>query len=351
MRIKLEQLPQHLKKHAASLYTLYGNEPLLILEAADLIRNHARLQGFTERRLFSIEQHFDWSELLNAGNNLSLFGNQMIMDIRIPSGKPGKEGGKAIESYCHALPPDTLTLVTLPRIDKQGQAARWFKALDDAGVMIPVYAIERDQLPGWIEQRLARQQQKADAASLQFIADQVEGNLLAAHQEIQKLALLYPSGALTFDQVKDVVLNVARYDVFQLSDAMLAADTVRFTRIVTGLQGEGVAPLLILATLAEQIRQLIAIRTGLDQGQPPAQLLQAARIWGDRQKIALAAAKRISLQSLTQGLSQAALIDRMIKGVAQGDVWDELLQLGLRFTLASSAASARIIPTRSAAIS
>ena len=351
MRIKPEQLSQHLKNQPASLYTLFGNEPLLILEAADLIRNNARQQGFTERALFSIDQHFDWSVVLNAGNNLSLFGNRKIMDIRIPSGKPGKEGGKAIENYCQALPPDTLTLVTLPRIDKQGQATKWFKALDTAGVMIPVYAIERDQLPAWIEQRLARQQQKADSASLQFIADQVEGNLLAAHQEIQKLALLYPSGALTFDQVKDVVLNVARYDVFQLSDAMMAANTVRFARVLTGLQGEGVAPLLIVATLAEQIRQLIAIRTGLDHGQPPAQLLQAARIWGDRQKIALAAARRIGIPALTQGLAQAALIDRMIKGVAQGDAWDALLQLGLRFTLPSSAAPghARITPIRSAA--
>ncbi|MBL8498328.1 DNA polymerase III subunit delta [Nitrosomonas sp. JL21] len=350
MRIKLEQLPQHLKNHAAPLYTLFGNEPLLILEAADLIRNHAREHGFTERALFSVDQHFDWSELLNAGNNQSLFADRKIIDIRIPSGKPGKEGGKAIDGYCRALPPDTLTLVTLPRIDKQGQAAKWFKALDEAGVMIPVYAIERDQLPAWIEQRLARQQQKADSASLQFIADQVEGNLLAAHQEIQKLALLYPNGALTFDQIKNVVLNVARYDVFQLSDAMMAADTARYVRVLTGLQGEGVAPLLILATLAEQIRQLIAIRTGLDHGQPPAQLLQSARIWGDRQKIALAAARRIGIPSLTQGLAQAALIDRMIKGVAQGDVWDALLQLGLRFTLPSSAAPVSMItPTRSAA--
>lgn len=353
MRIKLEQLPQHLRNHATPLYTLFGNEPLLILEAADSIRNHARQQGFTERMLFSVDQHFDWSEVLNAGNNQSLFADRKMIDIRIPSGKPGKEGGKAIESFCRALPPDTLTLITLPRIDKQGQSTKWFKSLDDAGVMIPVYAIERDQLPGWIDQRLIKQQQKADPASLQFIADQVEGNLLAAHQEIQKLGLLYPGGSLTFDQIKDVVLNVARYDVFQLSDAMMTGDTVRFVRVLTGLQGEGIAPLLILATLAEQIRQLIAIRTGLDHGQPPAQLLQAARIWGERQKIALTAARRIGIPALTQALAQAALIDRVIKGVAQGDTWDALMQLGLRFTLPSSAgkAPARAIPARSAATS
>lgn len=332
MRIKLEQLSHHLQKQTASLYTLSGNEPLLILEAADLIRVHARQQGYTERALFIVHQHFDWSDLLNASNNLSLFGDRRIIDIRIPSGKPGREGGKAIEAYCNALPPDTLTLITLPRIDKQGQTTKWFKTLENTGVLIPVYTIEREQLPGWIGQGLARQQQKTDSATLQFLANQVEGNLLAAHQEIQKLALLYPAGNLTFDQVKDVVLNVARYDVYQLSEAMIAPDIARYTRILTGLQGEGTAPLLILATLSEQIRQLITIRKGFDNGQAPAQLLQAARIWGDRQRPALTAAKRISLQFLTQGLLHAAKIDRIIKGVAEGDVWDELLQLGLRFT-------------------
>jgi DNA polymerase-3 subunit delta len=333
MRIKLEQLPQHLQKQPAPLYVVFGNEPLLILEAADSIRAHARQQGYTERTLFTVDQHFDWINVLNAGNNLSLFGDRKIIDIRIPSGKPGKEGGKAIETYCNALPPDTVTLITLPRIDKQGQASKWFKTLENTGVIVPIYAIERNQLLGWIGQRLAKQQQKTDAATLQFLADQVEGNLIAAHQEIQKLALLYPEGSLTFDQIKDAVLNVARYDAYQLSDAMIAADTARYTRILSGLQGEGIAPLLILAALAEQIRQLIVIRKGLDNGQSPAQLLQAARIWGDRQKSVLTAAKRISLQSLQQGLSHAARIDRIIKGVAQGDIWDELLQLGLRFTL------------------
>lgn len=333
MRIKLEQLPQHLQKQPAPLYVLFGNEPLLILEAADSIRTHARQQGYTERTLFTVDQHFDWPDLLNAGNNLSLFGDRKIMDIRIPSGKPGKEGGKAIETYCSALPPDTVTLITLPRIDKQGQASKWFKTLENTSVMVAIYTIERNQLPAWIGQRLVRQQQKTDAATLQFLADQVEGNLLAAHQEIQKLALLYPDGHLTFDQVKDVVLNVARYDAYQLSDTMTAADPIRYSRILNGLQGEGTAPLLILATLSEQIRQLIIIRKGLDNDQPAAQLLQTARIWGDRQKSVLTAAKRVSLQSLTQGLSHAARIDRIIKGIDQGDIWDELLQLGLRFTL------------------
>ncbi len=331
MRIKLEQLPQSLLKQTAPLYTLLGNEPLLIMEAADLIRTHAYQQGYTERELFIIDQHFAWPDLLNAGTNLSLFGERKFLDIRIPSGKPGKEGGKTIETFCNNLPMDVLTLVTLPKIDKQSQAAKWFKALEQYATLIPIYSIERQQLPNWIGQRLARQQQKTDTTTLQFLADQVEGNLLAAHQEIQKLALIYPAGDLSFEQVKDVVLDVARYDVYQLSDAMLAADITRYTRILSGLQGEGTPPLLILATLTEQIRQLINIRAGLNAGQSATQLLSTAKIWGERQKTVMVACKRITMQSLMQGLSQAAEIDRIIKGVALGDSWEELLQLGLGF--------------------
>ncbi|WMJ09233.1 DNA polymerase III subunit delta [Nitrosomonas sp. sh817] len=329
MRIRFEQLTQFLKNQSTSLYTFSGNEPLLIQEATDQVRACARQQGYTERELFTVDQHFNWSDLLNAGNNRSLFGDRKFIEIRIPSGKPGKEGSKAIEAYCKTLPPDTMTLVTLPRIDKQGQASKWFKTLESAGAFIPLYPIDRNQLPEWLSQRLAGQHQKTTPATLQFLADRLEGNLLAAHQEMQKLALLYPSGELSFDQVKDVVLNVARYDVYQLADALISGDSQRYNRILSGLQGEGTAPLLILATLTEQIRQLITIRRGLNSGQSPDQLLLKARIWGERQKTVLTAAKRTSLQTLLQKLCQAALIDRIIKGVAQGDVWDELLQLGL----------------------
>ncbi len=335
MRIKLEQLSQHLRQHSTALYALFGNEPLLIQEAADSIRTHAQHQGYTERLVLTADQHFDWFTLLTAGNNLSLFSERRIIDLRIPSGKPGKEGGKSIEAFCAALPADTITLITLPRIDKQGQASKWFKALEACGVVIPVYAIERQQLPQWIERRLSRQQQTTDPSALQFFADRVEGNLLAAHQEIQKLALLYPSGHLTLEQIKTAVLDVARYDAYQLTDAILAADTVRYVRILNGLQGEGTPPLVILATLTEQIRQLIHLHQGLARGQTPAQLLQVARVWGDRQKLVMTAVRSIPLPRLFQGISQAAGVDRIIKGVELGNAWEALLQLGLHLTLHS----------------
>lgn len=333
MRLKAEQLPQHLKKQQVPLYTIFGSEPLLVIEAADLIRRHARQRGFNEHEIFTVDNHFHWSDLLYAGGNLSLFGERKLMDIRIPSGKPGREGGKTLETYCQALPPDTVTLITLPKMDKQSQSAKWFKAIEGTGIMIPVYTVDHARLPAWIKQRLEMQQQTTDADTLRFIADKVEGHLLAAHQEIQKLALLYPPGQLSFEQVKNAILNVARYDLYQLSDAMVAPSPVRYMRILTGLQGEGAPPPLILAVLTEQIRQLIFLRKGLDQGLPAGQLLKSARIWGDRQNTVLAAARRASIKSLLQSLTHAAKIDRIIKGVAENhhhtDAWSEILQLGL----------------------
>ena len=333
MRISPDQLSQHLQKQLAPLYTVFGDEPLLAIEAADLIRAQARQTGYVEREIFTIDHHFNWQELQQSSNSLSLFGERRLMDMRIPSGKPGNQGSAAIEEYCRALPPDTVTLVTLPKIDKQGQAAKWFKALENAGAMVPVFLVERTRLPAWIGQRLGMQEQKADPDTLQFLADKVEGNLLAAHQEVQKLALLYPAGTLSFDQVKDAVLDVARYDVYQLSDALMIADTARYTRILEGLRGEGAALPFILTILAGQIRSLIIIRKGLDSGRPLMQLMNEARVWGDKQKAVEHAARSIGLKPLVRALLHAAKIDRISKGVAQGDAWDELLQLGLRFAI------------------
>lgn len=336
MQLKADQLALHLQKQLASLYTVFGSEPLLVAETTDLIRRTARENGFTEHEIYTVDGHFRWTELLSASCSPSLFGDRKIIDIRIPSGKPGKEGGKTIENYCRALPADAITLITLPRMDRQSQSAKWFKAIENGGVMVPIYALEQAQLPIWIRNRLALQQQTVDQDTLLFIAGQVEGNLLAANQEIQKLALLYPSGHLSFEAVKNAILDVARYDVYQLADAMLSANPARFTRILAGLQSEGAAPPLILTILCEQIRQLTFLRKGLNQGIPAGQLLKTVRIWGERQNTVIMAAKRITEQQLLKSLLHAAKIDRIIKGVADGnvkDAWNELLILGVNLTV------------------
>lgn len=336
MRIAPDQLSRHLHKQLAPLYTVFGDELLLTMEASDLIRAKARQSGYVEREIFSIDHQFNWAELQQRSNSLSLFGERRIMDLRIPSGKPGIKGSAAIEEYCRALPSDTVTLVTLPRIDRQGAAAKWFKALEGAGVMIPVYPVERTRLPAWIGQRLEMQGQNAGSDALRFIADKVEGNLLAAHQELKKLALLHPAGTLSFEQIKDAVLDVARYDVFKLSDAMMAGDTVRYVRVLEELRGEGTALPLLVGTLAAQVRSLIATRHALDSGGPPGQPILQVKSWGDQQKAMESAARRLSLGQLTGALLHASKIDRISKGVAQGDAWDELLQLGLRFAVTTS---------------
>lgn len=331
MPVKPEHLSQHLQRQLAPLYTVFGDELLLAMEAADSIRTRAREAGYVSREIFNVDQHFNWTDLHQRSNSLSLFGERRIIDIRIPTGKPGNQGSAFIEEYCRSLPPDTVTLVTLPKIDKQGLATKWFKALEAAGVVVPVSPVDPGRLPGWIEQRLAMQRQNADAETLQFLADKVEGNLLAAYQELKKLALLYPPGKLSFDQVKDAVLDVARYDVFKLSSAMMSGDTNRYFRILEGLRGEGVALPLIVGTLAGHIRSLITLRKGLDSGRPVEQLMNQIRVWRDQQKVMENVARRLNPEQLISALLHTAKIDRVSKGVGKDDPWDELLQLGLRF--------------------
>lgn len=332
MRIHPDDLARHLRKQIAPLYTVFGDELLLAIEAADLIRARARDAGYVDREVFNIDHRFNWAELQHRSSSLSLFGERRVMDIRIPSGKPGTQGSEAIQEYCRALPMDTITLVTLPKMDRQSSAAKWVRTLEEVGETVPVAAVERSRLPAWIGQRLSLQKQNVSPDTLQFIAEKVEGNLLAAYQEIQKLALLYPEGALSFDQVKHAILDVARYDVFKLSDAMMAGDMVRYTRILEGLQGEGAALPLIVGTLSTSIRSLMAVRKGMDSGQPSHQMTRQIGAWGNQQKAMENAAARLSFRQLTEALLHMAKIDRISKGAAKGDAWDELLQLGLRLS-------------------
>ncbi len=236
--LRLEQLDSHLSHELQPLYAIHGDEPLLALEAADAIRARARASGFSERVVLAPERGFDWGELAASGANRSLFGDKKLIELRLAAGKPGADGAGAIEAFCGRLPPEALTLVTLPRLDKAGQASSWFRALEREGIVVNVYPVERARLPAWITARLARQKQRANPDTLQFLADCVEGNLLAAHQEIQKLALLLPPGELDFDTVRQAVMSVARYDALKLAEAMLSGERPRLARMLEGLRGE-----------------------------------------------------------------------------------------------------------------
>lgn len=339
MQLRFDALDGHLAKTLAPLYVITSDEHLLALEAADKIRRTAKAQGFYEREILTVERSFKWGALLAANQSQSLFGDKKLIDLRIPTGKPGKDGGQALQDYVANLSPDNLTLITLPKLDWATQKAAWVGSLQQAAVYIDIPLVERNQLPGWISMRLSMQQQSADRQSLDFIADRVEGNLLAAHQEIQKLALLHPPGKLSFEQIHDAVLNVARYDVFKLNEAMLAGDVARLVRMLNGLKGEGEALPLVLWAMAEEIRTLLKLKSGMAQGRPLSALLKEYRIWGPREKLMDPALRRVSLANLRAALQEASQVDKMVKGLRAkafaGDPWDALLQLGLRVAKAA----------------
>jgi DNA polymerase-3 subunit delta len=336
LQLRSEQLDAHLARSLAPLYVIHGDEPLLAMEAADAIRASARAAGRTEREVHTADRGFDWGRLAASAASMSLFASGKLIELRIPSGKPGAEGAAAIEEHCARLPPDAVTLVSLPRLDRAAQSSRWFVRLAEVGVVVNVFPVERRQLALWIGARLARQRQRADAAALGFIADCVEGNLLAAHQEIQKLGLLHPEGELAFEQVRDAVLDVARFEVSQLSEAMLAGDRARLARVLDGLAGEGEPAPRVLWVMAEDVRAVARVHRGLAVGRNAADLFRELRVWGDtRQRLVGAAARRMARGTLEAALAHAAAIDRIVKGLAKGDAWDELLRLGLRFASSS----------------
>jgi DNA polymerase-3 subunit delta len=328
MRIDSEQLSQHLARGLKSLYVVFGEELLLALEAADRVRAAALKQGYGERRVLLAEPGFDWGEVAMVGNSLSLFASRRVLDLRIPSGKPGKDGSEVLQRLAGSVPEDTVVLITLPALDRQQLASRWFESLEHAGVAVHAAAVKREHLGQWLSGRLAQQDQRAGADTLEFLIGRVEGNLMAAYQEVQKLALLFPAGALPFEEVKDAVLDVARYNVFDIGATLLKGERAHFVRMLDGLRGEGAALPLVLWAIIEEARAMARVRTAMESGQPLAQALRDARVWGQRQELMSRALQRLTKAQLIAALRRGADVDRMIKGLAEGDAWDALLQLG-----------------------
>ena len=353
MQVALNQLGTQLTKGLKAVYVLHGDEPLLQQEAADLIRLTARQQGFTERSVFTVAgAHFDWGAVLAAGGSLSLFADRQIVELRIPSGKPGKEGSQALQELAEQTQDNDalLVLVLLPRLDKATQSSAWFTALEGRGASLRIDPIERSALPAWIAQRLDAQGQRVEAGeagqnTLQFFADRVEGNLLAAHQEIQKLGLLYPKGELTFEQVEACVLNVARYDVFKLGEAVLSGHLTRVQRMLDGLQAEGESEVLVHFTLSEDIRALRQVKEAVSQGQPLPMALRENRVWGLRERLFERVLPRIALVDLDNLLLAAHTVDGLVKGLRHPDwphdAWQALSRLAMQLGQACQPATAR----------
>ena len=348
--VKSDALQVHFKtlSHSASLKPLYvfsGDEPLLMMEAMDQLRSLAKAAGFTEREVLLQERGFDWSQLLSAGQTMSLFGDKRWLELRIPTGKPGRDGAEALKQFSVGLQeqssspegPDTIVCIILPRLDAKTKSSAWFSALDAAGMAIQIDSLDRAQLPQWIAARLKKQGQSVESGNngqraLSFIADQVEGNLIAAHQEIQKLGLLHPQGELTEEQIRTAILKVARYNVFELTEALLAGDLLRLNRMLDGLKGEGEPLVLILWTVTEELRILSKLKAASDAGESVQQLMRANRIWGNKERLYPAALKRVQPLKLRKAIQVAAGLDRQSKGLHAAelplDPWDGLRLVG-----------------------
>ncbi len=331
MRLDSSQLKQQLSQIPAQklspLYVLVGDEPLAQSECLDALRLAARKAGADERTGFIVERNFNWQQIGQFGQAMSLFSSQRILEIHIPNGKPGVDGGKALVELAANLIPDTTIIITLPDLEREAKNSAWFNALQNTSTLIELKEVAPSQLPQWLAASLKAQNQSTDAATLAFIAHQVEGNLLAAHQEVQKLGLLYPAGEISAEAVRESVLNVSRYDAFQLGEAVLAGDAERTTRILQGLQDEGETAVAIMNPLMWVLRPLVRIKHAEARGENMMNAMTNARIYGERQHLVKRALGRLSLRTLEAALQKLCDIDKTAKGVMQGDAWLELSRL------------------------
>ncbi|HFD78857.1 MAG TPA: DNA polymerase III subunit delta [Gammaproteobacteria bacterium] len=329
-QLRPEQLEARLGGELAPVYFIHGDEALLSGECADAVRAAARRQGFAERQVFSAEPGFDWNRLAAAGDSLSLFAERRLLELRLPGGKPGKEGARVLTEYAARPPEDTLLLILSGKLEPAARRSKWVQALDRAGVSVAVWPVEAAQLPRWIDVRMRARGMQADREALQLLAERVEGNLLAAAQEIEKLYLLHGPGRLELETVAELVTDSARYDIFGLVDAALAGEAAHAQRMLSGLRAEGVEPVLVLWALAREIRSLASMAREVQGGTPVGRVLASRRVWEKRKPPIAAALQRFRGRQWWLLVQQCARLDRITKGRAAGSPWDELLQLTLR---------------------
>lgn len=337
MELDSERLSPHLKNPLAPLYVVVGEEPLLAFEAMDRINRTARTQGFVTREVFMVENHFRWDEWQLAAHTGSLFGDKKILELRIPSGKPGTEGAKQLEALAQNPPEDAVTLISLPEMDWRAKKSVWYSALEKNAVVVLARSVRREALPAWIGNRLAAQHQQADAETLEFIAARVEGNLLAAWQEVQKLSWLFPAGPLPLEEVKNAVLDVARFNLMDLPLALIKRDLAQYTRVLNGLKSEGEALPLVIWALSEDLRLLLKLSLA-SSAALRTQVLRTGRAFGARMEALERMGSRASPALCQECLNLMAQVDRQAKGLERQDPWDTLLEMGLRLMRGTRAA-------------
>ena len=334
MRIKPEQLGVTLKKSLAPVYFISGDEPLQLGEIADAIRKAAKKAGFENREILSAETGFEWNQLAFTADSYSLFADKKIIDLRLPSGTPGIDGSKALIAYCERLPENTLLLVTAGKIAGGALKTKWLEALDKKGVVIQVWPLEGSDLIRWLQQRAELRGLHIETEGLRILASRIEGNLLAAAQEIEKLYVLYGAVNLSSQQISEAVADSSRYDVFKLMDSVLGGSVGRILKVLSGLRSEGVATPIVLWALTREARALIKMKLALSQGQNREVVFKNNQIWDKRKQRVSNALSRLSDSDLNNILVLSAKADRQIKGQESGDAWETLLALCLLFASA-----------------
>ena len=328
MKLRPDQLSAHLKQPLRPIYFVSGDESLQVMEATDALRATARAQGYLEREIFEVDTHFDWQILLDAGNSMSLFADKRILDLRLPSARPGKNGSDILQNYAARPADDAVLIISAGKIESASKNSKWFKALDDAGVVMQCWPITATELPRWIEQRMRERGMQPAQSAAELLAERVEGNLLAAAQEVDKLQLLYGSGNISVQQILDAVADSARYSVYDLVDAVLAADVARVARMVNGLQAEGEAITLVVWALSRELRGLLTMS---ESGLSADAAVIKAGVWENRRALVSKALARHSSIRWKQFLKRCARLDKISKGMEYGcksdRAWDELLIL------------------------
>ncbi len=327
MKLPAARLASDLKTTLRPAYLVCGDEPLLVQEAVTAIVERARQAGFDERERHTVERGFDWVGLTAGSENLSLFASRRIVDIRLPSCKPGTAGGNALKTLVTKQDPDQLLLVSCPKLDSAAARTAWAKAFDKVGAVVQVWPLDRRDLSGWVQQRMRAAGLKVDRAGAELLADRVEGNLLAAAQEIEKLRLVHPDTALTESDVERAVGDSARFDVFRLADTALAGQQARSLRMLWSLRREGVEPVLVLWALSRDIGLLAQLKSAHAQGESENATLDRLGVWQRRKPVVQRAAKRLSAAQVRGLVTQAAAADKVIKGRRAGQPWDALADL------------------------
>ncbi|MEQ9394808.1 DNA polymerase III subunit delta [Haliea sp.] len=328
MQLKPEQLRQHLQQQCLPVYLVSGDEPLLVQECADLIRGAARTAGCSDREIVdTTARDFDWQTLLHSAAEMSLFGDRKLIELRLPDGKPGADGSKALCEYIDRANGDDILLVVSGKIDKQSQSSKWFKTLDKAGATLQVWPIGARDMPRWLRQRLQGAGLDIDADALELLSERLEGNLYAAVQEVEKLKLLASNGRVTIATVTAAVLDNARYNLFAMVDTALNGDATAALRMVHGLRGEGNDLVPLLWAVAREVRSLYAMQLDCEAGQNMSRVLNSHRVWQSRSAAVQACLQRHDSSSLGSLLQQALTVDGSLKGFADGDPWDQLDRL------------------------